>query len=403
MDLRFLNFSKKTKVDILSIFTSSAFSQFMQFIFLVMLARHVSTDDLGVYQYLISLAGFLVFLTLPGLSDMIRQEVARNNSTLNFSSQVIQLISSFFGSLIILFYSTIFNDPFIKNCLYIFSFFFPLSYGLNLWKGILIGLGEMQKFSKFQAIGQVIIYGSSIIYLLHFGTDILELLIVYCVCRAIVNVSMTILVRHHFAPQWVFNKENFYYSVSNTVSIFVNNIGVFIDKILLFNFVSPTNLAIYAISEKLPEAIKSQIQGLRTILLPKFAREKRYTKELDRKIKRVSWVIAVALTSITLVIVPSFIEIVFGSQYAESVLICQCLMGTIIIGQITQLKASYILSHLDASSVRLYTFGANFVKIIASCLFVPAYGVWGAVLSVFLYRLSLHALISIAIRKHIDK
>ena len=143
-------FSKKTKLDILSIFTSSVFSQFMQFIFLVTLARCISTDELGIYQYLMSLAGFLVFLTLPGLSDMIRQEVARKNPTLNFSSQVIQFLTAIVGSLLIFTYSIFVNDPIIKNCLYILSFFFPLSYGLNLWKEILIGLEQMQKFSKLK-------------------------------------------------------------------------------------------------------------------------------------------------------------------------------------------------------------------------------------------------------------
>jgi O-antigen/teichoic acid export membrane protein len=403
MNLSLINISKKTKIDIISIFTSSTFSQFIQFIFLVVLSRSVSIDDLGVYQYFMSLAGFMVFSSFPGLSDMIRQEIARNNPNLNFSSQIIQFLTSCIGSILIFAYSIFVNDPIIKNCLYILSFFFPLSYGLSLWKDIMIGHGEMAKFAKYQAVNQVIIYGTSIIYLLYFNEDIMNLLILHFVCRTLVNVSMTILVRNHFAPKWVFNKQNLYYSISNTLSIFINNIGVFIDKILLFNFVSPTNLAIYAISEKLPEAIKSQIQGLRKILLPKFAREKHYTKTLDKKIKKISCLIAVVIIIIALVIVPTFIKFMFGDQYAKSILICQCLMGTMIIGQITQFKASYILSHLDASSVRLYTLGANFVKIVASCLFVPVYGVWGAVLSVFLYRISLNVLVNIAMRKHAEK
>ena len=179
-----------------------------------------------------------------------------------------------------------------------------------------------------------------------------------------------------------------------------NSAGNHIDKFMVFYFLAPEALAVFVVAERIPEIIKKYIPAARTVLMPGFSKKTKYTRELNRKIHIVSALISFILAVIIFAVVPWFIPLAFGESYSDAVLYCQLLLATIIIGQSSQTKMTFIMSRYDDKGARNIILGGNAVRVLSSLIFIPIMGIFGAIISAALYRLCTAAFVWHHLRRH---
>ncbi len=98
---------------------------------------------------------------------------------------------------------------------------------------------------------------------------------------AIQNINQTWRYLQKIPQDAPEEKGSLSYGVKNSAYSTLGVIASNIDSILIFGFLSPVHLAIFAIAQRIPELIKGNIQDVGKVLLPKFSRQKHYTKKTD--------------------------------------------------------------------------------------------------------------------------
>ena len=114
------------------------------------------------------------------------------------------------------------------------------------------------------------------------------------------------------------------------------------------------------------------------------------------------WFALAAALSIVLVaftILPWFFTLFFGEAYEEAVPYAIALMCSVAVGNGAMLRARFIRSQMDADSMRDIYLVRAFVRIVAASVFVPLWGLTGAVMSVFLTRFVTAVMVQVVIRK----
>lgn len=165
----------------------------------------------------------------------------------------------------------------------------------------------------------------------------------------------------------------------------LNNFAAQLDKILLFHYVGPVQLAAYSFATAPPREISSFNSILQTLLLPKVS--SRSVEELKKTLPRkvgivflvslfIFFAYVISAPYIFAIAFPAYTDVVFLSQifalnilFFPGVLFVQTLIGHM------QKKKLYIINTVIPS-----------LKIILFFVLLPLYGVWGAVSALLLAR-----------------
>ena len=171
-----------------------------------------------------------------------------------------------------------------------------------------------------------------------------------------------------------------------------------IDKLLLFFFLSPAVLATFVVADRIADLFRNITQDLSVVLAPKFAKYDYYTSKLDRYLKIFVFVYGAAIIIFAFTTLPWLMAILFGENYLDSIPYAQALLCSVTIGNIATIKFRFIRSKIDAISFRNITVFTSLGRIIMSLILIPWLGIFGAVVSVFLYRI-LHTMVVNAVIK----
>ena len=139
---------------------------------------------------------------------------------------------------------------------------------------------------------------------------------------------------------------------------------------------------------------------MRTTLIPKFARHKHLSKNINFKINIFSIFFTIGTLVVFFFIIPWLLPIAFTNAYADSVFYSQLLCGTIIIGQFAMTRITFITSNFYPSDIKNLTLISNFIRIASSLILIPSFGILGAIASTALYRLSTSVVVSVLIKKY---
>lgn len=158
-----------------------------------------------------------------------------------------------------------------------------------------------------------------------------------------------------------------------------NVVGAQIDKILMWMFFGPAELAVYAISLAIPTQIQGLLKRAEILALPKLSSNRITNQNLLRK-----WFIftlgTLPIAIIYILLAPMIFSTLFP-QYVNAVLYSQILSVIIVLTPKTIIR-----SFLEArgASKKLYIFhsSTSVTKILLFLILVPNFGSFGAVLSI---------------------
>lgn len=379
-----------------------ALQNVLSFVLVIVMVRVFSKDEVGQYQLIIASIGVAGMFALPGLQTAMVQSVARGFEGTFRSGLHVAFASSFLGSALLiaigLYQAGEGKELIWWGCL-VAAATFPFSYGLQGWTSYHAGHGLFRLNSIYQGLGAVLAFGSAVAMLLTLEVSIVVVVLITNLVAGIQNLVIALSIRRRVPPSAMPEPGAISYGLRTSVHGVFNIVATHADKFLIFYFLSSGALAVYAVAEKVPELLKRYMQSLRVVLIPDLSRRESYGRELDRKLTYAGIAISCGVIFIALAIVPWLIPIAFTEAYSDAVLYCQLLLGTLVVGQAATVKFTFILSKLDSRSYRDITIGANVVRLVASMVLVPLFGIFGAIASTAIYRIANAVLVWLCLRK----
>lgn len=336
----------------------------------------------GNYKYIVSLFGILEIFSLIGMNSAVEQAVARNLEGSFYTVFKTKLKWAALGSLAAIggavYYWLSGNESFPIPLL-ISAIFLPLMNASRIYANFLGGRKLFNFQTKYGIITQIG-FGAIIITALFLTKNLFWLITIYLISHTFLNYFFYLLTKYKFRPNKEEDPQTISYGFHLSVMGVISQVATYFDKILLFAFIGPAQLAIYSFAMLLPEQIQNVLGNISTLALPKLAPKSR--EEIKKSIMKKSLKLALltgAVMVIYIIVAPYFFRIFFP-QYLESVRYSQVFVLSFI-----SVPAALLGTTFQAKMMKkeLYLIKiAPFVNIALYAAFIPFYGIWGAIAAI---------------------
>lgn len=370
------------------------------------LAHSLTQEHYGEYHMILSVSGVLTMFALRGLNNSIMQSIARGYKGTYRAAVPIAFKSSIIGSLALLIVAGWYmydGNEMLSFGFIIAGLLFSFTEGLIQWKGVKTGREDFKSLVKLDGFSSILMHTGMITSILLYPDSFLLPLCVLFAVPALFNLFLTYQKMKEISVDEPSEEGNIKYGIQTTFFEGFNILAKHIDKLLLFFFLSPVSLAIFVAADRISELMRNTTQDVSAVLAPRFAKHKEYSPELDRILKLFSLVMAVGILIFSFTLLPWLITFLFGDKYVTSVQYSQALMCSVAIGNLAILRFRFIRSRLDTKSFRNIIVTTSIFRIVCSLVFIPLWGLSGAVLSVFLYRLSMIFVVNAIMKKNYIK
>lgn len=351
-------------------------------------ANLVSQEVYGQYKYVISVSGFLSSFAFLGLGTGVLRLTAQGQEGSLRKAFYYNLYSS--GLLIaiglgIAVYYFMQGNIFLSAALVVIALFLPTLNSTTLYGSFLYGKKDFQRASLLMG-GTSLITTVGMIVLLFFFRNPLPLIIGYFLFNIITNGLAYLLVLRKYKPNnFVDIKELKSYSFHQSAVGWLGSIADQIDKLLIFQVMGASQLAVYAFAIAMPEQIRSLFKNVTRLAFPKFAESNLESARKDL-IYRMS-LAAVCIFAISLVyyFAAPFIFSWLFPQYLSAVRYSQ--IYSLFIFTVVSFIPVMALQALGLNK-RLYAFTliSNIFDIVLNVTLIYFYGIWGGILATIISR-----------------
>lgn len=382
--------------------SGSFVQQLVQLIFLTLLVRKFTIEQVGEFQFALIIIGLLKISSLPGMATSITQSTSRGFDGTFHVGTKIQFLASLVGACLLFLYALVFPSQLqgVNTALFIVSGLFPFSIGLRGWSAQFMGEKRFKLLAWLETCNVIFAYVVMILLITYSNIPIGYLIIIPYLVAAILNISIFMKKFNQIIHSSVPEPGSIKYGLKNSFYEVVNTCANYLDSLLIYTFLTSGDLAAFIIASKIPEAFKKYIQRSRMVLIPKLSKMDFYTSNINSIFFMLSLVLSFIIIIIALAIIPIIFNLLFTNEYEHAILISQLLMLSLVAGQVAQWRRVFLNSKLDSAAVKRITLKSNIVRIGTSMLLVPLFGLYGAVISTFIYRLANSYFVSEQIKKY---
>lgn len=351
----------------------------------VAFANLVPPETYGTYKYLLAVAAIFSLFTLPGMNTAIARSVARGDRSTVRTATKMRIIWGLLGTIVAIaggaYYFANGNVE-LAIALILIGAFLPIFDTYTLYNAYLTGIKNFKKQSLFYFVSQ----GLStllLITVLIFTNNVLLLLLAYFIPLTAIRFLFYKKTEKEFtfmAP----DKETIRYGKHLSFLDIFGIVAGNIDKVLLWKFLGPTQLAIYAFAVAIPEQIKGPLKGVSSVALPKFATQ---APEHVRLFFRSFWykvgVYSFLLFIISLIyigVAPLLFKVLFPS-YLESVLYSQILALSLFTGA-QSIPAALLSAHKRTRTQYILATTRAMIQIILLIVLVSQFGIMGVIIAI---------------------
>lgn len=367
------------------------------------LARSMSKDAFGEYNMLLNAIGIAGLTALTGLNNSLMQAVARGFMGTYRAVVPVALGSSFLGSFGLLVMSGWYLGDAQKQiafgCLAA-AVLFPLAYGLTQWKSVVIGQERFHELLLLDGGSSVLTYGSVIASVFLWPGNYVLPLVLTMLMPAICNLVITASKYRQIPSDARVEHQNVRYGIRTTLYSGLGAIGSNLDRVLVFSYMSPAALALYVAASRIPDLLAGAIQDVSAVIAPRLAKHEKYTKRVDRIFTVISMIYGLIIFALAFLAIPLLIPFLFGDNYADAIPYAQALTCSVAIGNQANMRFRFIRSQIDERGFRDIALFSSAVRLVAFLALVPAFGIIGAVVAIFIYRLGLVGIVRIVIKRH---
>lgn len=378
----------------------------LRIVALYFVVRALSRETFGEYQFVLSCLALSAIFTLPGLNNSVMQSVARGFPGIYRRAVPRALAASLIGSALLggmAAYYLASGRGELGGGLLLGACLFPLAYGLEQWKSYKSGGEDFAGLFRVEGLAAVVLAVLMVAAVTRMPGPLLVPLVVLLGVQTGLNLVMTSATLREVPRDAPGESGSVAYGTRTTFYSAFNTLANQADKLLIFYFLSPASLAVFYAAERIPELTKGVVQDVAAVMAPRFAKRARYTRDLDRILRTMGLVAGAIIVAAAFLVLPWVVSTLFGDAYEASIPYAQALMCSIAIGNVATLRYRYVASKLDEASSRNVNIGMSLTRVAASLILVPLYGLLGAVISAFIYRIAMTAIVHVVVkRRYLD-
>lgn len=350
----------------------------------VAFANLVPSETYGTYKYLLAIAAIFSLFTLPGMNTAIARSVARGDRSTIRTATNMRVVWSLAGTVAACVggaYYFINGNVELATALILIGAFLPVFDTYTLYNAYLTGIQNFKKQSLLYFISQSL---STLVLIaaLFFTQNVLTLLLAYFVPLTTIRFLIYKKIEKEFTSNTP-DKETLGYGKHLSFLDIFGIVAGNIDKVLLWKFLGPAQLAIYAFAVAIPEQIKGPLKGISSVALPKFSTQtpayiRLFYRSFWYKVTIYSCVLFV-ISLIYIVAAPLIFNLLFPN-YLESVIYSQVFALSLFTGA-QSIPATLLSAHKRTEVQYILTTTRAVIQIILLIVLIPQFGVMGAVVA----------------------
>lgn len=367
-------------------------------------ANLVSPEVFGNYRFILSVVGVLGALTLPGLATSIVRAVALNERGVFAHSLMVRMRWGVLASVIALgiatYYYVVEQNIELALALVVAAIFLPLFEPVQMYSSYLSGKKDFKRTSMYLTLAHLA--GTlGVIGTLFYSTELLVLVIAYFVSYTTAHAMMLMFVINKYREVLVLDATHTETIEYGKHLSYINGFYVItthIDKVLVFYFLGPIDLAIYTFATLFPDYIRNMTRTISTVALPKFA--ERSMKEIGHTIyarMTLFGVFLLGIAGIYALLAPYLFELLFP-QYLASIPYTQLLSLTIL-GALMSIPNTILRAHKKVKELYTLQISGSVIQIFSLVIGVAFFGIMGAIVARICARLLQAGLGSIYLNK----
>lgn len=363
------------------------------FILAIAFANLLPKEIFGTYRYILSIAGILGIATLTGMNTAITQSVSRGYEGALFDGLKTKirwgLLGGFAGLAIAGYYFFQGNNTLAAGFLVV-ALFTPFFDSIGVYYAHIQGKKRFDLDAKYGSITQIVSV-LILIAVLFFTKNAVLILLAYFGSFTILRLIFFRSALKTLPPNQNHDPETIAYGKHLSLIDAVNVGTSYLDRVLIWHYLGPAQVAIYHFSLAMPEQIKEFVKIVKPLSMPGFAN--RPIDEIKKTIwKRTFWLFAslVAIVSIYILAAPLIFKIFFP-QYSESIIFSQIFALSLLTTAATPF-VSILESHKKIKELYIANAIGSIILIIFIFLGVYFYGLWGVIFARIGQRLFLSAL-----------
>ncbi|MBY0111030.1 oligosaccharide flippase family protein [Patescibacteria group bacterium] len=354
-------------------------------------ARTLSPETYGIYQYFLSAGGLLGALTLTGMNSAVIRAVARGNEGMFRSSLRTQLRWGLIPLAVALciagYYFLRGNVPFGVGFV-ILGIFVPLTYSLNTYGAYLIGKKDFKRSFTYNLWVNLLFY-SALILAAFAHASALILLVVHFVSQAIAHyIAHRRTLRVH-PPNETTDKETSAFGGHLSVMGILGTVAQQLDNFLVFHFLGPATLAVYAFATAIPDRLGGLLKFIPASMLPMLATQTEEATKEALSWSRMVWVVVlVALLAGAYALIAPFIFMILFPTYMAAIPFSQ-VYALSMITTVGSIFSAALIAQRQIRSLYVFNTALPVIGIILQFFGIALYGLWGLITAKILVALVL--------------
>lgn len=395
---RLLRWSEKyTKTDMVYFVSGNFWINASRFISLgsgilltVTFTRLLTPEQFGTYKYVLAAAGLVGTFALNGLAASVMKAVAQGKLNVIpavFRAGMLWTIPASLAALGVSAYYFINGNSELGFAFMFIGLTNSVSNGIATTKNVWGAAGQFKMGTIF-GIPKIFVPFVIILLTIIWTKNVTWILFAYFAS----NIALSLA--GYFFMKWWFKikasndgvEETLRYGKQMTVLGFFQIASGQIDQLLLWHFATPAALAIYALALAPVNEAKNLILNINGLLFPKIAAksEAEVHDSMPLRIRQMI-VVSMALTLVYIATVPFLFTYVFP-KYLASIVVSQVLSLTILF-QVSGIVDTYLVSHGEIKKRATIILTSQAVEFALFFIFIPLFGLWGAVTATVLSEL----------------
>ncbi len=375
---------------------SSALSAF---ILTIAFANLLPQEDYGIYRYILSAYTLFAIIALPGIDTAMMETIAKGNHGAFLHGIKTKLkwgIYAGIATLIYAAYNFYTGEHQLGILFIIIGLAIPFMESLSLYAGFLQSTKRFDLWAITEFINQIVSLGA-LIGSMYFTHNVVWLIVAYFVAYILVRLCSTLYVFKHLIINKKIDITYLKYGRDMTWFQILSRGIATMDQVVLFHLLGPIQLAVFSIANSIPTRVQSVLRIAGTLALPKFAKQNE--KDIIRSLPRKMFYFALVILFVCLVyafLVPYVFGVLFP-KYAESIPYTQIIIFYTLAG-IGYPLGAFFTTHRKVKENYGLAVAGFLVKAICLVIFVPLYGIWGAVIGILANTVSTIIGLSIIIK-----
>ncbi len=359
--------------------TSAVISFFLTLAF----ANLIPQETYGTYKYLLSLYALFAIATFPGIDTAVIQSASHGHDGAmmqGFRAKIKLGLLATLAALLYAVYSYIIGHQEVAYLCMIMALALPVMEASTVG----VSFFNAKRLYRVWTINDVVTQIVSA--LIMFGTifvtkNIFFIALAYFVPTIIARLITVFFISKKFVHDSKEDPGMMHYGRSMTLFQVITRIIGSLDQIVLFHFLGPAQVAIFSLAQSIPSRIQSVLKILGTLALPKYAH--RSTSEIAKNLIRKMYMLTgiIVFGCLVYVAIAPWFFTHFLPKYIDSIKYSQVLIFYCI-SAITYPFGSLLLSHKKIRENYIVSISGIIAKVLAMLIFIPLYGVWGAIIGI---------------------